>query len=145
MMLESAELITDYLNRYRRFEDRLLQDVRWRLYGTVIELEFDYVWSDNGAIRSEYEQPNLKVLALHNVQEFHLWNGLTEHMSLHPEDLNWGLSEVASVRVVDDPVVLGKYQHVAVPLHHLRCAWEGERRIDIVFATLEVHSARGAH
>jgi len=86
----------------------------------------------------EYAPPHRKTLTLRNVQELHVRNALSEYMVLHPDELNWGLSEVSSVRVVDDAEVLSRYQFLPIPLHHLRCNWEGERRIDVVFSTLDV-------
>ena len=138
MMLESTDLIADYIARNRGFEECILEDVRWRHYGTVVDLVFDYVWVSDGTVRSDFEPSNLKVLTFHNVQEFHLFNGQSEHMALHPEELNWGASEVAAVRIVDEPGILRSYAHLPIPIHHVRCAWEGDRRIDIVFSTLEV-------
>jgi hypothetical protein len=138
MIYESQERIAEYLRSNRNFEECLLVDVRWKHFGTVIELEFDYTWGADGSVRPEYAPIDLKSLVLRNVQELHVCNALNERMSLHPEELNWGLSEVSSVRVLDENQFLSKYQSLAIPLHHLRCNWEGRRRLDVVFSTLEV-------
>jgi len=138
MMLESVEMIADYLSQHRAFEECILEDIRCRHYATVVDLVFDYVWSSDGSLRSEFEQPDRRVLTFHNVQEFRLFNALTEHMVLHPEELNWGMNEVALVRVVSESTVIGKYEQLPIPIHHVRCQWEGDRRIDIIFGSLEV-------
>lgn len=138
MIYESQEMIAEYLRENRSFEECLLVDLRWRHFGTVIELVFDFTWTGDGSVRSEYLPPDLKTLALRNVQELHVHNALSEHMSLHPEELNWGLSEVAAVRLLEHDEFLSKYGTLPVSLHHLRCSWDGGRRIDVVFSTLEV-------
>lgn len=138
MSLESAEAITDYLRRHRDFEECVLEDVRWLHFGTTVELVFDYIWDHDGTVRPEYAPANRKTLVLRNVQELHVWNALSEYMVLHPNELNWGLSEVSSVRLVDDEQVLGRYALLPIPLHQLRCNWEHERRVDVVFSTLDV-------
>lgn len=138
MIYESHELMAGYLRENRNFEECLLVDVRWRHFGTVIELVFDYTWTSDGCVRGEYAPADLRTLVLRNVQELHVCNALNEYMSLHPEELNWGLSEVASVRVLDEHRFLSKYQSLPVPFHHLRCSWEGDRTVDVVFSTLEV-------
>ena len=138
MIFESLDLMAGYLRENRNFGDCLLVDVRWRHFGTVIELIFDYSWTPDGSVRAEYAPSDLRALVLRNVQELHVCNSLSEHMSLHPEELNWGLSEVASVRVLDEDRFLAKYQSLPVPFHHLRCSWEGDRTLDVVFSTLEI-------
>ena len=92
----------------------------------------------DGSVRPDYVPPDLRTLRFRNVLELHVRNGLTEQMMLRPSELNWGLSEVSTVRLVDDEQVLARYQALALPVHHLQCNWDGERRIDIVFSTLEV-------
>lgn len=138
MILEASDSMRAYLRHHNDFGECVLEEVRWEHFGTVIVLVFDYVWDDDGAIRASLNVPLLKTLRFHNVQELHVLNALSEHLSLHPSEVNWGLSEVAAVQLVDDPEVLARYQSLPIPLHHLRCSWEGERHIDIVFSTLEV-------
>lgn len=57
---------------------------------------------------------------LEGVQELSLPGALTPRMLEHPERINWGLSEVARVRVApsDDGV-------------RFEALWEGERRVEI--------------
>ena len=138
MMLESAVQITKFIEKHHEFAECVLVEVRWQNYGTVLDLLFDYIWADDGTVRPDYLPPVLKTLRFHVVQEFHLANGLTVHTSLRPGALNWGLSEVAAVRLLDDETLLDPYGHLPVSLHHVRCVWEGERRIDLIFSSLEV-------
>jgi hypothetical protein len=59
-------------------------------------------------------------------------------MLAEPERMDWGISEVASIRLEEDSLFLSKYRHLAIPFHHLTCWWENDRRIDIVFSELEI-------
>lgn len=138
MIFESSEAIEAYLKQHHDFGECILEDVRWRHFGTVIDLVFDYIWTAAGTVRPEYMPPALKTISLHGVQELHIHNSLSEYMSLHPNELNWGLSEVSSVRVINNEQLLARYRSLPLPLHHLRLNWEGERRIDAVFGTMEV-------
>ncbi|MDP1857259.1 MAG: hypothetical protein Q8K82_01230 [Gemmatimonadaceae bacterium] len=138
MILDSAEAIAEYLARHGDFGECILEDIRWCHFGTVLEIDVDYIWEDDGTVRSEYAPKNLKTLVLRNVQELHVCNALNVYMTLHPEELNWGLSEVSSVRLLDEEHRLSKYQALPVPFHHLSFNWEDERRIDVIFSTVEV-------
>ncbi len=137
MILESAAAICSYLEQQRHFAQCILEDLCWRHYGTVLELVFDYIWTDEGDVRPEYAGKNIKTMVLRNVQELHMWNALNEHMTLHPDDLNWGLSEVAAVRLIEDDTLLANYAKLSVPFHHLGLRWEGDRRVDVIFGTME--------
>jgi hypothetical protein len=108
MILESADSIKAYLSEHRDFGDCILDDVVWLQYGTIIQLVFDYIWEPDGSIRTEYSKPCIKRLTLQNVQEWRVLNGLGEYMVLHPEELDWGLSEVAIVRLVDNSAMVAR-------------------------------------
>ena len=138
MIFESHERIEEYLRENRYFAECLLLDLKWRHFGTVIELIFDYIWAADGSVLPEYAPRDLRTLVFHNVQELYVSNALKDHMTLHPDQLNWGISEVASVKLLEQADVLSKYQTLALPFHHLRCAWESNRLVDVVFSTLQV-------
>jgi hypothetical protein len=138
MTIESPGEMEVRLRELRNFEECVLEELRWCHFGTVIELVFDYIWQDDGSVRPEYVGPKFRTIVLQNVQEIHIDNALTEYMMFHPNELNWGASEVAAVRLVNESRNLLKYRSVALPLHHLRCEWEGERRIDVIFATMVI-------
>lgn len=138
MICESSESIEAYLKQHHDFGECILQDISWRHFGTIIDLVFDYIWTDAGTVRPEYKPSVQKTIRLHGVQELHIYNALNESMSLHPDKLNWGLSEVSSVRLMNDELLLARYCTLPLPLHHLRLNWEGDRRIEAVFGTMEV-------
>ncbi|MEJ7712985.1 MAG: hypothetical protein WKF84_24870 [Pyrinomonadaceae bacterium] len=101
-----------------------------------MELIFDYIWTDDGHIRSNLERPENITLKFRLVQEFRMHNALNAVMCAHPEEVGWGLNEVAVARVNDD--VHEQHRFLPAPFNHVAFLWEGERRIDIIFSELEV-------
>jgi hypothetical protein len=139
--IESGEAIRDYLEDHYGFRECILQDVAWRRFGTVLDLVFDFIWASDGVVRQDLDKPQLVRIRLHVVQELHVVNALNDAQVLRPEDLTWGLSEVARVDLIDDPAVLARYQALPLAWHHIRCSWEGSRQLDIVFSYMEVDPA----
>lgn len=138
MMLESAERIAAYLKSRHSFEECVLRSLEWQHYGTVIDLVIEYWWAEGFTMRPAGVPPELVTLRLHVVQELHLQNALTDATSLRPDELNWGLSEMASLQLVGDSPGVLKYASLPVSLHHLQCVWDSGRQLDIVFSVLEV-------
>ncbi|HEX5438989.1 MAG TPA: hypothetical protein VFW98_17690 [Gemmatimonadaceae bacterium] len=138
MILETGERIAQYLQQHHHFSECVLEDIRWLHYGTSIELVFDYIWTQDGELRSDTTSPEIEALRFLGVQEFSLKNALNEAISLQPAEVNWGLSEIAMLQLVDDETLLAKYKSLPIPVHHVRCSWESDRQIDIVFTTVEV-------
>ena len=73
MKLSSLADMRSLLVRWRRFEECLLDGVRWLAYGASIELVFNYIWSDgSGRIREDLDdRPMTIVLRLDGVPELH--------------------------------------------------------------------------
>lgn len=138
MILVSTEEMMKSLASVRNFQECILEDVRWRHFGTIVEFVFNYIWADDGSVRSELLAPARKSIVFHNLQELHIVNGLNSYQSLHPVELNWGISEVASVRVIEDEALVGRYSNLPIAVHHIRCSWEVARRIDVVCASIEI-------
>jgi len=147
----TTEEIRRSLAMHYEFGECILEDVRWRREGTVLDLVFNYVWEgyaavdppaarrrDYGRIRQDLDRPVTKTLRFHLVQEFRVFNALNDLHCANPEEIGWGLSEVAAVRAEESESVLSPYAGLATPMHHVACRWEGERRIDVVFSSLEV-------
>jgi hypothetical protein len=134
------------------FGECVLEDVRWKHQGTTLDLVFNYIWLDStdtltdsgqvssGEIRADLGRPELRILRFHIVQEYHVHNDLNDLACENVYELGEGFSEVAAVRLEDDPVYIAKYQSLARPFHHVTCWWEAGRRIDVVFSELQVIS-----
>jgi hypothetical protein len=138
MIFEGDDDIREFLRVHHGFGECVLTDVRWEHHGTVITLVLNYIWDEEGNVRGNLDEPDFVSLRLFNVQEFHLRNALSEYLSLHPAELGWAISEVADVQLVEESELLVPYEKLPIPLHHIRFIWEGDRRIDIIFSTMEV-------
>jgi hypothetical protein len=53
---------------------------------------------------------------------------------------DWGLTEVAVVRLLPDSDELRKYQGTG-RVHHMTILWESDRRIDAIFGDLQVNES----
>lgn len=135
-----TEDISKKLEEYKNFQECVLLDVRWYHYGTTVELTFDYVWDTDGKLRTKLNENEPIVVCMRLVQEFRLNNALNEAMVLQSEQINWGLNEVAAIRIVEDSELLDRYSKLPKDFHHMAVLWErgSSRRIDVIFSELEI-------
>lgn len=130
--------IKHVLESVHNLREGILTNVIWEGEGTTLSLYFNSVLDKDGNIRLDLEREKVIMLKFELVQEFHLVNALNDFMLKNPGLLNWGLSEVAMVTVVENSTKLKSYESPIVPLNHIVLLWEGERRIDIIFSRLTV-------
>lgn len=123
----NTESVSEWLHRWRNLEECLVHEVQISpdLYQVVIT--FNYVWDASGAVRERVlEEPVLLTLRLIGLEQIRFVGALTEGMKQHPDRINWGLTEVAGVRV---------HQHDG--LVELTVEWESDRRLDVQCMTIE--------
>ncbi len=134
------EHIKSLLASYRNFQECVLLDIKWLHYGTTIELTFDYSWNKQGKIRENLNEKEPIVMSFKLVQEFHLTNALNESMVLDPYRINWGINEVAAIRLEEHSTMLKPYEELPKEFQHIAILWErgNMRRIDVVFSELEI-------
>jgi hypothetical protein len=120
------------LRRHRNLEECLLEDVRWRRYGSEIHLVFNSVWDESGELRARIlEEPRHVEIRGLGVHELELVNNLSRGMVENPEQLNWGLAEVAVVRLEDARV--GDQDAVQAVVQ-----WDSERSLRILAADVRL-------
>jgi len=124
------------LERWRNFEECILEDVGWRDYGTTLDFAFRYIWKDGTAVFRDDEEAPLVVMRLLQVHEFELLNALNEAQLRFPERLNWGYSEIAMVRLQPDSAT--PPESGAPRWQKLECLWEGRRHISVSFIAMEM-------
>jgi hypothetical protein len=129
--------IARILDGYHGLSECVIESVLLKDYGTTVEIGFDYIWDDEGNVRKDLDRVKELTLRFRIVQVFHMENALNASMSRHPENINWGLNEVALVRVVSDDS-LPAYAALSVPFNRVDLLWEDERRITLIFSELEV-------
>lgn len=150
-VLREAPEIRRALRRCHGFEECILVDVGWERGGETLELGFDYIHggvaealsatgtNPVGPRRGALSRPRRVGLRLSLVQEFRLYNGLNDAMLSEPERLDWGWCEIAVIELRNDELLLRHYRESPVPMLHLAVLWEGgKRRLDVVFAGLEI-------
>lgn len=127
-MRGSPSAVAATLARWRNLEECLLYEVRSVQGFYSAELEFDYTWGPDGLVRPDVDDvPLLVTLRLIGIEDFHLVGALTKGMREFPDQIDWGISEVAGVRVEG-----------AGPLLKLTVAWEGKRSLTVTCMSIEV-------
>lgn len=129
------------LTRYGWFQECLLKDVRWDQFGTTTHLDFDYIWGEGGPAKGHVlSEPRSITLSLQGVQELIIRNALTDAMLADPERLDWGISEIARVRLQPASAQGVSGQPQDGP-YHLVVEWESERRVDATFFEMRIGEA----
>jgi hypothetical protein len=123
-----------WLAQHNGFSECIIERLVVSHYGTTFEVVINNIWDANGSLRSDLEESFLIILRFSLVQELHVNNALTHQMRIAPQNVNWGLNEVALVILVKDSDLI----HSDTSLMHIAFLWEGTRRIDVVFSELEV-------
>ncbi len=137
MKAKTKAEIRELLRSYHNFSECIIEDMRWRDYATTLDVMFNYIWDGQEGISLDPKQPELVVVRFKLVQEFRLNNALNSYMCAHPEELNWGLNEVAMVKISDDDAPQS-YPFLPISFNHVILLWEGERKIDILFSEMEI-------
>lgn len=126
------------INTHRGFSDCIIEEFKWKHFGTTMELKIRYIYDQNGHIPKSMDDWHTLVLSFHLVQKLRISNALTQTMCNEPERLNWGFNEIALIKLEDNPELLTPFKEFITPFHHIVILWESERRIDIVFSELEI-------
>ena len=125
---QSTAHAADLLSRWRNFQECLLLMFRSADNTYSVELEFDYVWDADGRIRKDLDETQSVVtLRLIGVDELRFSGALTDGMKESPEQIDWGLSEVAGVTVSSGPAPF-----------KVDVAWERQRSLTVLCQALEL-------
>ncbi|WP_109508451.1 hypothetical protein [Nocardioides speluncae] len=126
MKVDTTEEISRWLEQGGGLAESLMRELRLDKFGYSVHIAFSVIVDAAGRV---LETPLELALDLDGVQQLTLRSGLTPRMLEHPDEIGWGLSEVALVRVASSDVGV-----------RFEALWEGERRIEVECrrATLEV-------
>lgn len=138
MRLSQQHEIQELLNQHHSFSECIIADFDWARFGTEVELTLRYIYDDDGHIYKSMDDWRTLVLRFLLVQELRISNGLTQTMCNRPEQLNWGFSEIALMKLVENSELAEPFRELSMPFHHMSILWETERRIDIVFSEIEI-------
>ena len=134
MRTSDSKDIERFLIEHRGFAECIIEKFLLTDYGTTFEVAINYIWDAVGKVRSKIDESQVILLRFRSVQELHINNALTQQMLRHPQEIDWGLNEIARLVLVSDTVDAGA-EHLSL---HLAFIWEGDRRIDVIFSELEV-------
>jgi len=140
MKTSNREQIEAFLREHKGFSECIIEELALKDYGTTLEVRFNYVWSDSGDIRANLNEPFNIVLKFRLVEELHIKNSLSYSMLTKPKSINWGLNEIALLKVVGDSDALPTSESSGTLFTHLVFLWEGDRRIDVIFSEFEAFS-----
>lgn len=107
-------------------------------YQSTRTINVNYIWDAEGNIRPNINIPHIVVLKFSIVQELHVFNALSSWNILNMSELNWGANEIARMAITDTSPLLEQYRDLPVPFYHAVLYWESSRRLEVVFATLEI-------
>jgi hypothetical protein len=150
MLADTKAAIRKLLYQHYEFAECIIANVVWKNQGATVDVLLNYIWSDTngwgfdqrfyvkeGLIRANLELEIIKTIRFHLVQELHVQNWLPSDLE-SLESLGWGFSEVSAIRIHEDNLFLSKYRNLPREYHHITFRWEGDRRIDVVFAAMEI-------
>jgi hypothetical protein len=133
-----ARTVGDLMNSLHNLQECILLNLEMPNYFTEVRVKFNYIWAEDGVIRSNLSELKIVELYFYGVQAIHIENALNDSMLRCPKSLNWGMNEVAMV-VIDSETPLSDPVGVEpLALHHASVLWEWDRRIDIDFVWMEV-------
>jgi hypothetical protein len=141
--MDKAEM-EKLLEQYRSFEECLLQEVRTARFGTAVKLYFAYIWDDDDPDgRLVADEPRTVTLCLESVREVRFLTALPAGVLAEPERADWGLTEVALVRLEESSELLTAHRARSdAPVQHLAVEWESDRRLDVIFERLSYSTDR---
>lgn len=138
MVLDRRNM-NELLKRYQNFKECIVIDFQVTNFGLTTYARVNYIWDQDGHLRKDLDQrEEIVVLKFYLVQELVFFADLGPQMILSPEQINWGINEIAMITLVDDSDLEKKYSSLGRPFFHFRFWWEDERRIEIVAAEFEI-------
>ena len=124
------------INEMHHLQECIIKEILWGEPAMRLTVRLDYIWTDDGYICfTKGPEPRPITLTFELTTMLMLNNALTQYMVEHPEELGWGISEIALFEIVD----MGVGDANTVPGYMTgRFLWEGKRRIDVAFKALDV-------
>ncbi len=132
------------LHAHRDFDECVVVDVRWLDWGTALKVDLDFVWHDDGSIRSERD--NRRIVSIHfaGVSALNLLNDLTDAMATPGAPKGWSFGEIACLRV--EHSTRQASARLTLPSFRASFLREGYTWMEIVFTNWEFsESTQRAH
>jgi len=133
--MSELAVLSAQLHAYRDFEECVVLDLRWRVWGTSLDVDLDFIWRDDGVVRPSSEDRRIVSIRFFGVSEVHMVNDLTDVMVDGRASLGWGVGEIACLRVADAPRLVRT--RLSLPSYRASFRREGYSWIEIAFTGWE--------
>jgi len=128
------------LHAYRDFDECVVLELRWLWWGTSLAIDVDYIWHDDGTVRSREDDRRVVSIQFFGVSEVRIVNDLTDSMVTETSSLTWGSGEIACLRIEQaDPPARSR---LTMPSYTAVFRREGYAWIEITFTGWEFSESR---
>jgi hypothetical protein len=125
--IDNPEALNALLREVDNLEESLLTGLELTHHGYSVDVRFEHLRRGKPV-----PQTSQVTVVMEAVSALHLTGGLSETMVQHPEQINWGLSEVAHVSAYEARHGVG-----------LLVEWEDDREIRVEAARVRFNAAPG--
>ncbi len=123
------------LHAYRDFEECVVVGVQWLNWGASLSIDIDFVWQEDGTIRTQYADRRIVSIRFCGVSELHVINELSDSVMQKEASLGWGFGEIACLRVEDAGALVRS--RLTGPSYKASFRREGYSWIEITFKAWE--------
>ena len=127
---DTVEKISVWLAETGALSEALLDELSLTRFGYSAHAVFTQVIDRHGRVLDEPIQVSFDFEAIDGLT---MHGALTARMLAHPEEINWGLSEVALVRVL--PTETGV---------RFEALWEGDRKVEVTCQRVTLTTPNGS-
>jgi hypothetical protein len=87
------------LHAYRDFDECVVLDLKWFDWLTSLQVDLDFIWQDNGRVRTQLDDRRIVSIRFFGVSELRVIADLADEMVGDDSLLGWGFGEIACLRV----------------------------------------------
>jgi hypothetical protein len=137
--LQTFDEIESALADLNHLQECIIIESLWYQFGLLVDVLINTTDYNMRVTTRKHLPTKYHILRFYLVQEFHILRDLNHPMQNNPEYIDWGINEIALVRLLAESPLLEKYRSDPLSFFHLAFKWEVDsRRIDIVFSRLEI-------
>lgn len=135
--MKNRRELTALLDLYHSFEECVIEEIRFTDFATSVVIVLNNIWNPSGSLRENLDVKQLVTLKFVLVEEFRIFNALSETMRTHAQEMNWGFNEISMIRLEPESTSTGSLG-VRNASNYVSILWENDRQIEIGFEQLHV-------
>ena len=128
--MSELSVLRAQLHAYRDFDECVVLGLQWLDWGASLSVDLDFVWRDDGSVRSQEDPRRIVGIRFSGVSELNVVNDLMDAMVGEDASLGWGLGEIACLRVEQ---VVPPRSRLTIPSYKASFWREGYAWIEIIF------------